>query len=264
MKQIIAYLFVLINTYGVLSQSNLGIKSAHTDSFQIEIDTQQLSYNYQSEYKILGLKSGPHFIRLMLDSLRTVEKAIYLEDGVEHWFELKVDSSEAKVKLYNTFPINQSDTITNGRAIIKLKELRKERKVSVKDKILDSTEQFQSDSSITLKIDSIQELTFEELYKGKRGCVSPISSFNTTLARIAKEQFNHKKMALAQAELQDKCLSIVQIQDLLLLFEFDDHKFEIICTLQNNIFDIDNIAELVSQFQLGRHKEKFRTLFNIE
>ena len=305
MKRFIIYLILFGNTFCVIGQSNLGIKTVFPDSIQIEIDSEKQTYFFQSEAKVLNLNSGPHVIRLLFDSLRFIEKSIYLEDGVEHWFELKIDSLTPKFKFYNTFPIAQSDTITDSRLIVNLKDsVRDKNGIPIGTKknqgtssntthvhstayqygmtnnsIIDSAIPTQSDSlklqnslliannivnDSILKSDSSLKLSYAEIYSGKRGCNTPSSEFKAILALIAKEPFSKNRMAIVNSELQNECLSIAQFEDLLNMFDFDDHKFEIIMGLQKNIFDLDNIEKLALQFQLSRHKEKFITFFNLE
>ena len=305
MKQFIIYLILFSNAYCIIGQSNLGIKTIFPDSIQIEIDSEKQAYCFLTEAKILNLNSGPHEIRLLFDSLRFIEKSIYLEDGVEHWFELKIDSANSKFKFYNTFPIAQSDTVTAGRLVVNLKESKKHEKSNptvikefqnssnqatddqpskyhygaankpIKDTAISTQSASPQSHNISLypnniitdsilKKDSLLPLSFGEMYQGKRGCDAPSLEFDNILALISQEPFSKKRMAIVNSKLQNECLSIAQIIDLLRLFDFEDHKLEIIMSLQKNIFDLDNVKELAFQFQLTRHKEKFITFFKLK
>ena len=101
-----------------LAQSNLGIQSKSGDLFTVQLDNEFLANNLDSIFKVFDLSFGTHTLDLTLENGDKVSKSIYLKNGTEHWFELKVDSNQSKISFYNTFPTAQSDTVTTGRTLI--------------------------------------------------------------------------------------------------------------------------------------------------
>lgn len=268
MKRTITYL-ILFYSIGLSAQSNLGIKNFTGDTFRVVIDSQLVSANFDDEFKIFKISNGPHTLETQMTNGQSLKKAIYLKKGVEHWFEFKVDSSRSKIAFYNTFPVEQTDTVTSNRTIIYWNNRSQQSNDSL-------TNTAQSDSSQATKLadsvwsetdsittDSISILQVENMYHGKKGCDNPTPGFDTKYDFLSQEEFNSKRMGRVRSEFTGTCLRVKELDKILSLFEFEDHKLEIIQTLYHSIYDIDNIITLESQFQLSRQKAKFHSLFEL-
>ena len=268
MKRTITYLILFCST-GLSAQSNLGIKNFTGDTFRVVIDSQLVSTNFDDEFKIFKIRNGPHTLETQMTNGQSLKKAIYLKKGVEHWFELKVDSSRTKIAFYNTFPVEQTDTVKSNRTIIYWNnhlQLTNDSLTSTAQadsaqgtKVADET--WSETDSVTM--DSISKLKVGEMYNGKKGCDMPAPGFDTKYDFLSQEEFNSKRMERVRSEFTGTCLRVEELEKILSLFEFEDHKLEIIRFLHNSIYDIDNIIILESQFQLSRQKAKFHSLFEL-
>jgi hypothetical protein len=260
---------VLFYSIGLSAQSNLGIKNFTSDTFRVVIDSQLVSTNFDDEFKIFEINNGPHTLETQMTNGQSLKKAIYLKTGVEHWFELKVDSSRSKIAFYNTFPVEQTDTVKSNRTIIYWNNHSQlsndpltntvQSDSSQATQIADST--WSETDSVTL--DSISKLQVENIYHGKKGCDNPTPGFTTKYDFLSQEEFNSKRMGRVRSEFTGTCLRVEELDKILSLFEFEDHKLEIIQTLYHSIYDIDNLITLESQFQLSRQKAKFHSLFEL-
>jgi len=243
---------------GGLAQSNLGIQSKSGDLFTVQLDNELLANNLDSIFKVFDLSFGSHTLDLTLENGEKVSKSIYLKNGTEHWFELKVDSNQSKISFYNTFPTAQSDTVTTGRTLINQPAVLNQ----LAPEPINESESAPVIELDSLALDSIAKLDFSVTYTGQRGCAKPISNFDSKLVVLSSEEFNSRRLKKVQSSLSEECLSVKQLSQVLSLFEFEDHKLEIVGLLKTHIFDLDNIQSLESQFLLHRNLKKFNSLIH--
>ena len=278
--RLMTYLIVVLSV-SVYGQSNIGIMSSTGDVFQLAIDGKVLSDNPDSTFKIFNIESGSHQLAVTLDS-STATKPVYLEKGTEHWFEVRHDSINTKIKFYNTFPVTQSDTVSKGRTLIYNKSATQSGLTftnsaadmhvtgtsmepgNVNSDVLTDSHSTNLDSPLdtnmvmdSVYMDSIAKLDFSVTYKGARGCEAPDKGISDLIDDLEDEEFNSRRLKKAKSNLQGRCISTAQVGSVLELFEFEDHRLEFISVVKSSIFDLDNLKELGEYFELSRNLEKF-------
>jgi len=236
------------------------VNSQNGDLFTIELDDQMIAPEFDSAFKVYDVAFGSHVLNLTLESGQQVNKTVYLKNDVEHWFELEVDSLNSKISFSNTFPVDQTDTVSIGRTLIN----QPNPQLTLTDQnpglvaLFDSS-MLELDSAA---LDSLAKLDFSVTYAGTRGCIKPISDFSSKLSQLSNEEFNSRRMKKINTSLKGECLSVAQLGSVISLFEFEDHKLEIVGLLKSSVFDLDNLSSLESQFSLSRNIEQFNTIIN--
>ncbi len=240
--------------------------------FYLSLDDQMLVDTPDSAFKVLNVPEGSHELSIALLSGKRMSQPIHLESGTEYWFEVVADSSRERIGFYNTFPMDQSDTITVGRTILKLSGSTPTGEADVvggtsrASLTTGAVELPYADSTFVLDsaaLDSISRLDFSLRYKGRRGCNDPVRSFDKQIERLQNEEFNSRRLSKAKSSLSGQCLTVEQIDQVLSLFEFEDHKLEILQVVKPNVFDLDNVMFLSEQFALSRNQENFNELFEL-
>jgi hypothetical protein len=259
MKYLFSHIILLTCCFGS-AQSNMVVNSQNGDLFTIHLDDKIIAAEFDSAFKVYDLSFGSHRLSLTLESGQQVNKTVYLKDDIEHWFELEVDSSDSKISFSNTFPVDQSDTISIGRTLIN----EPNHQLTLTDQnsgliVALDTSIIELDSAA---LDSLSKLDFSVTYTGTRGCVKPISDFNSRLNQLSSEEFNSRRMKKINSSLKGECLSVKQLGSVISLFEFEDHKLEIVGLLKSSVFDLDNLSSLESQFSLSRNIEQFNFIIN--
>lgn len=277
MRCTLTYLLVFLSGLNGWTQSNLGVMSADGALFQIMLDDKVVSQDPDSVFKVFDLDYGTYTLAVNFTNGVTVNKPIYLENDTEHWFEVEVDSVNSKIRFYNTFPTSQTDTISVGRTLI---NARNGTLPEPADIVADTNSTQPTGTTTQVSIvtdengrvteldstarDSIAKLDFSVTYQGTRGCESPLSDFDARLAGISDEEFNSRRLKKVKSIFDGQCITVDQVAAVLSLFEFEDHKLEVIRSLKTNIFDLDNLGLLSAQFQLSRNLKKFHTLTGLE
>ena len=264
MKRSITYIFLLFSI-GLSAQSNLGIKNVDGDTFRVFIDSQLIANRFDTEFKVLNINNGSHLVKTQFPDGTTTQKTVFLKKGIEHWFELKADSVRTKIVFYNTFPVEQTDTARLNKTIVVWKEMNLSEAGTEPTEIMDTlgskfipTIQLESKSDSILS-DSLGTFT-EPIYQGNVGCDQPSSNFETMFEDALDVSFNSEKLDWVRSYLKNSCLKVSQLDRVLTLFEFEDHKLEVVQLLYQNVYDLDNIVNLESHFQLGRLRERFYQL----
>ena len=264
MKRSITYIFLLFSI-GASAQSNLGIKNVAGDTFRVLIDSQLISNRFDTEFKILNINNGTHLVTTQFSDGSMTQKTVYLKKGIEHWFELKADSLRTKIVFYNTFPVEQTDTARLNKTIVVWKELNFSEFDTQPTQIIDtSASAFLPKISLESKTDSVLSDSLshstEPTYQGNVGCDNPSSNFETMYKDVLNVSFNSEKLDWVRSDLKGSCLKVSQLDRVLTLFEFEDHKLEVVELLYRHVYDLDNMVNLESHFQLGRLRERFYQL----
>ena len=233
----------------MVAQTNLGVLNSDGATFQFFLDGKLQVDTLATTYKLFDVKPGTHTLAVNMENGVTSHKTVYLEKDTEHWFEVKADSSSAKIRFYNTIPTNQSDTITVGRVLLNMPTAEANvlsptsvtptfttngnnsvgTTLTTTDLVTDNV--FVAENSATLDsaaIDSIASLDYSVRYTGKRGCSRVTENFESKLTKLADEEFNSRRMKKLESEFKGACLTVDQISQVLDLFEFEDQKLEVL------------------------------------
>ena len=101
-----------------------------------------------------------------------------------------------------------------------------------------------------------------EIYYGKTGCLNPIKDNSIIINTINKEIFSDKKLKIAKNLINQNCLSVSDIIEIISLFEFDDQKLEIAINSYLNSYDIENSHKIKDFLLLNSSKESFQKVLD--
>ena len=93
-------------------------------------------------------------------------------------------------------------------------------------------------------------------YKGKTGCIPPLSDVNAIKNAVEKEDFSDKKIMIAKQALKGKCMSVQNIITITESLYFEDEKLEFAKFAYDYTYDVDNFHQLNKIFDFTSSKEE--------
>jgi len=121
------------------------------------------------------------------------------------------------------------------------------------------------DSINPLDTDSIfikDSISVKQVYLGEKGCSNPIEDNSEIINLINEEIFSSNKIKTAKILIEESCLSVSDIIEIINLFEFDDQKLEIALDSFYNLYDIENYFRIKNYLLLNSSKDSFQNFLD--
>lgn len=209
------------------AQGNIQIVARDTTGFILYLNNIPQNSSPQKSVTLSGLKKGTHevIVRLNDSAASRIEKSLMVRDGKERTFELD--------------PLPDQGFNLNLVAEIEADPTR-----------LDTTND-------TIATDTAKTDT-TPAYKGPRGCSDPISAnkFAGILEDLREKNFEKKKIRAAKKMIRSKCLWAEQVQGIIKLFEYEDHKLDFSKYAYEMVYDRANYLEIKKELDFKSSREE--------
>ena len=226
--------------------NNLLVKATDSTSFFIYINGFIQHSSPYNNIKITKYTESSMTLKIVIaDSTnQEINKQIYFEDTHK-------ETSADLIYVNNQYKFRFNGEVNIGVQPIDTTQLVVEYHNS---KIfIDSVYQLISDTLF-----NIESLLNNEIYYGETGCLNPIKDNSTIINTINKEIFSDKKLEIAITLINENCLSVSDIIDIIALFEFDDQKLEIAINSSFNSYDKENYKQIKNFLLLKSSKDSFQ------
>ncbi|MFT5229713.1 MAG: hypothetical protein ACI9EV_002867 [Urechidicola sp.] len=103
-------------------------------------------------------------------------------------------------------------------------------------------------------IEPVQPIVYVEGYTGSVGCSVPSNSMASIKSAIDNESFSDDKMMVAKQATNNKCLTTIQVMELMEMFDFEDSKLAFAKYAYSKTYDVDNYYQVNSLFDFSSSK----------
>ena len=296
MKKYLLLSLFLLNALYLLSQNtSLVVFSQDGDPFKLVVNGILYNDIPQTNVKIQGLNPTTYQATLMFENpeMGELSSNVNLREGKEmtHVVKKRKISDEEKLALVTfqniarDFNLKEKSDVEAKKAEIEARNevysLKLFTEVEVEDKQLKVSPKVKEINknlpvNEVTTVKDMEEVIIEEVaeeasdvevevhedvaYQGKKGCELYIDqiSFNKQLAEIKLINFDDQRHTEAEIMINNNCLSVSQIKEIMVLFTFDNPRLELAKLAYSNTYDQDNFAELYSLFSFESSVEELK------
>ncbi|MGB0167228.1 MAG: DUF4476 domain-containing protein, partial [Luteibaculum sp.] len=233
--------FVLLCPSALFSQSALKIKSTGVP-FYLAVNQVLLSNQAQNAYAIYGQGEKNLQIVAITDSLDARgERIIEIQKGKLFNYDLQVLGKQ--IQLFEATKTNLDSSYQLTKNLYRLDSLI-------------------NDSLRSAFLDSIQQEHFKRSYGSNTGCRPPLSKtdFTAALKKLNEQYFTKERLEESVRLLNSSCLWVDQVNQIFLLFDFDEQKLALIEHLEKGVFDLYNAEELKPKLIQEKSKQYFEDI----
>ena len=177
-----------------------------------------------------------------------------MDNGLAYYFE--VDKTALKLK-----------KITPNQLLKRDNNLTQISYISNPKQLLDTTKTDTLTKKNTAYIPPFTTYYKMENYAGKIGCAWPIQTEELTTIKkaINTQTLEDSKLENAKGRIQymdSICITVNQLREVLILFEYEETKLDFAKYIAPNIFDIDNIGKLNDVFNFKNSIDELKEVIN--
>ena len=199
----------------------------------------------QTELILTAIDAGSHEIQIVFKDSIIIKDQIYTAEGKHITYLLKKGSKAWKLSLYAEEPLTQYNDIdqTNGQST----------------RII-STE---NSNANVVNLDTIRQLSDSvETLVEPIGCDSLTASYRFINLKTQCENliFESERMGLLNAALNNFCISVDQLAELLNLLDYEENKLLLITSHLEHIHNLRKLPDLTKQFVLQTSKQAFEQI----
>lgn len=228
--------------------------------FQLSVNEKKQTEDYISKVQLIGLNKQQNYkltFNFKDDTLQHTTSIYIMDDGVSQHYLLKNNKLELLKVL---FPPHQQQ-VDSSVFIIQLKE----KIVAVIPETKDT---------LSIKEDTLaQKVPFDDYYRmpdyeGEIGCPWPLKDeeLNEVKLKINNLSIDDRKIDVYNDFRQSKldfCITVEQLRSVVILFEYDEFKMEIVKNSYPFIYDKDNILLLEKDFSYQNSFEELKKQLGI-
>lgn len=227
--------------------------------FQLAINEKKQTETYVSKVQLIGLNKQQNYkltFNFKDDTLQHTTSIYIMDDGVSQHYVLKNNKLELLKVL---FPPHQQQ-VDSAVFTIQLQE-----KIVV---VIPETK-----DTIEMEKDSLAQVPFDDYYRmpdyeGEIGCPWPLKDeeLNEVKLKINNLSIDDRKIDVFRDFRQSKldfCITIEQLRSMIVLFEYDEFKMEIVKNSYPFIYDKDNILLLEKDFSYQNSYEQLKKQLGI-
>lgn len=190
----------------------------------------------------------------------TLEQSKFLlqSEQEEYNITLYCDSAKSRGSALLSCPISKQcsfDLIGNGQDLSLLPATEKkllEAKGVVWDSLIHPKE----------KITALENRYFKAIYGDAAACYPPMNSgdFEELFEEAKGKYFSKQKLKYLCEQVEGSCIMVNQLNEMLSLFDFDEHKLELVKCALDKILDKDALGSIEANFILDSSKEEMTLL----
>ena len=228
--------------------------------FQLSVNEKKQTEDYVSKVQIVGLVKQQNYkltFNFKDDTLQHTTTIYVLEAGVSQHYLLKNNKLELTKVL---FPPHQQQADSSVFTI------------QLKEKIVAVIPE--TKDTLSIKEDTLaQKVPFDDYYRmpdyeGEIGCPWPLKDeeLNEVKLKINNLSIDDRKIDVYNDFRQSKldfCITVEQLRSIVILFEYDEFKMEIVKNSYPFIYDKDNILLLEKDFSYQNSFEELKKQFGI-
>lgn len=240
---IIAF-FCFFTTHNYAQESAITIISKQ-NKFVLMIDN-LLQNNIPTDSLHLNkITTGSYSFKIIdIDSLYSIEKTIYLNSDEHIEYHYSLEHTLADLRL-----IGQYTELINDSLFVQYKANHIYSPSILLKYVTDTSK--------------AEQLIYNTNYSGNKGCSNPdLINIKGIIKKINAEPFSKSKQKIILKALNEKCLMVDDLFQILETLDFEDHRLSLISKLSQNIYDLDNFNQLEKLFEIQQNIISFLELKN--
>jgi len=209
----------LLSAFGGYAQSKLIVSAPDSLPFLLFVDDSQINTAPVSSIQLSKLTVGKHNLKVIVQA----QEAILLvtsKNLISHSFSISVLN-------------NKLELVPSGELKLQAKSF-----------------QLWKNGAVPTKKDEI-------VYRGEMGCEKPASEsqVDSLVAVLQSKSFDTERKMIARMQLQESCFRVKDIVKIISTIELEENRMDCIVTSINQVYDLEQINELLELVILERNKE---------